>query len=117
MKKSSLQAIEDFYINLGYEGDKLRKILTKDKEYQELLKERKKKLTERFKIAKLEKRKYALSTDEDFEILTKCKQLERLKLAREDKYLINLIKAQLEYDWRKSLLKALNQVFKKYKQL
>ena len=33
MKGKSLQEIEDFYKNRGYRGNKLRKILAKDKEW------------------------------------------------------------------------------------
>jgi len=33
-KSKSLQEIEDFYIRLGYRGNKLREALSKDKEYQ-----------------------------------------------------------------------------------
>ena len=32
MKRKSLQQIEDFYKNPGYRGNKLRKVLSKDKE-------------------------------------------------------------------------------------
>lgn len=116
MKRKSLQQIEDFYINLGHRADKLRKVLEKDTEYQKLLTERKQKLTKQFKIAPLEKRKYGLSTDADFEILGKCKQLKELNLAKEDRFLVKLIETQLEYDWRTQLLKALNQLLEKYKQ-
>jgi len=42
MKRKSLQQIQDYYENLGYKGDKLRKVLDKDKEYQKIIKERKK---------------------------------------------------------------------------
>jgi len=117
MKRKSLQEIEDFYINLGYRRDKLRKALAKDKEYQKLLKERKQKLTKRFKVTTSEKKKYVLSTDVDFEILAKCKQLEKLKLTKEDRVLVKLIKTQLERDWRNSLLKTLNKLLRKYEQI
>ena len=115
MKKKSLQQIEDFYVNLGYNGNKLRKVLVKDKEYQKLSKERKQRLTKQFKISSLEKKKYVLSKDTDFEILAKCKQLEKIKLTKEDKFLVKFLKTQLEADWRKPLLKRLNQLLKKYK--
>ena len=74
------------------------------------------KLTKQFKLTPIEKRKYVLSTDDDFEILAKCKQLERLRLTREEKFLIKLIKTQLEDDWRKPLLRILNRLLEKYKQ-
>jgi len=114
MKKKSLQEIEDFYINLGYRGDKLRNVLAKDKDYQRLLRKRKQKLTKRFKVTPSEKRKYVLSTNSDFEILAKCKKLERLKLTKEDRILVKAIKTQLKSDWRKSLLKTLNRLLKRY---
>ena len=115
MKKKSLQQIEDFYINLGYKVNALKEVLSKDKEYQKLLKDRKQKLTKQFKVTASEKKNYVLSTNEDFEILAKCKKLEGLKLTKEDKFLVKLIKTQLEYEWRKTLLKPLNQLLKKYK--
>ena len=40
MRTASLQEIEDFYKNRGYRGNKLRKILAKDKEWAKLYKER-----------------------------------------------------------------------------
>lgn len=109
-----IQEIEDFYNSLGYRGDKLRKVLAKDGQYQRLLKERKEKLTKRFKVTPSEKKKYVLLTDDDFEILAKCKQLEKLKLTKEDRFLVKLIKTQLEDDWRKPLLKKVNLLLKKY---
>ena len=68
------------------------------------------------KITPLEKKKYVLSKESDFKILVKCKQLEKLKLNKEDRFLVKLIKTQLEQDWRKHLLKTLNQILKKYKE-
>jgi len=115
MKKKSLQQIEDFYVSLGYKGDKLRRVLIKDKEYQKLLRKRKQKLTKQFKVALSEKKKYVLSTDSDFEILAKCKQLEKLKLTKEDRLLVKLIKTQLKDDWRRPILKTLNQLLKRYR--
>ncbi len=109
-----LQEIEDFYNNLEYRGDKLRRVLAKDGQYQRLLKERKEKLTKRFKVTPGEKKRYVLSTDDDFEILAKCRQLEKLKLTGEDRLLVKLIKTQLEADWRKPLLKAANLLLRKY---
>ncbi len=114
-KLSKLQEIEDHYVSLDYIGARLRKVLTKDKEYQKLLKERKQKLTKQFKITSAEKKKYVLLTDTDFEILGKCKQLEKVKLNKDDKFLVEIIKTQLEADWRKYLLKTLNKLMKKYK--
>jgi len=56
-----------------------------------------------------------LSLDIDFEILAKCKQLEKLNLSKEDKFLVKLIKSQLEYDWREPLIRTLNKLLRKYK--
>lgn len=114
-KLSQIQKIEDFYTNLGYSGNKLRKVLAKDKGYQKLLKERKQKLTKQFKITPTERKRYVLLTNTDFEILDRCKQLEKLRLSKEDRFLVRLIKTQLEDDWRKPLLKTLNRLLKKYK--
>ena len=113
MKKKSLQRIEDFYVNKGYRSDKLSKKLSKDKEYQKLLKERKQRLSKEHKATPSEKKKYVLSTNIDFEILSKCKQLEKQKLSKEKKYWVKLIKSQLEDDWRRPLLRALNRLLKK----
>ncbi|MFH0739629.1 MAG: hypothetical protein V1819_00745 [bacterium] len=114
MKKESMQEVEDFYINLGYSGSKLREALSVDKNYQKLLEEKKKKLNNQIKVSPMEKKKYVLATDVDFEILDKCKKLEKLKLSQEDKVLVALAKAQLEEDWRKSLVKKLNQLLARY---
>lgn len=114
MKKKSFQGIEDFYINLGFSGSRLRNTLEKDKEYQKLLKERIKKLTRKSKASGMEKKKYVLSTDQDFEILEKCKLLEKKKLEKEDKHLVRLIKTQLRQGWRTPLVKELERLLKKY---
>ncbi|NQV08366.1 hypothetical protein HQ529_00775 [Candidatus Woesearchaeota archaeon] len=115
MKKKSVQQIEDSYINLGYKGDKLRKAVEKDKEYKNILKEKKQRLTKRFRITSQEKKKYVMATDSDFEILGKCKQLEKLRLTKEDRSLVKLLKTQLEDDWRTPLIKFINKLMKKYK--
>lgn len=114
MKKKSLQQIEDFYINMGYQRGRLRKILAGDQEYQELLKERERRLTKRFGITPAEKKRYVLSTDADFEILAKSKQLEKSKLTKEERTLVKLVKTQLEADWRKALLERLDRLLRKY---
>lgn len=112
--KNSLQEIEDFYKNQGYRGDRLRKILTKDKEWFKLYKKSQQKLTKSFPLTKTEQRKYLMSTNEDYEILKKVKQLEKLKLTKDEKSLIWLIKTQLEFDWRKYLIQTLNQLVKNH---
>ena len=61
-----------------------------------------------------EKKRYALSTDDDFKILADCKHLEKMRLAKHDKELVKLIKTQLRQEWRKPLLQQLNKLLKKY---
>ena len=114
MKRKSLQEIQDHYENLGYKGDKLRKVLKKDKEWLAIVKERDKKLTNKFSLTKLETEKYVLSTDEDYEILAKIKKLEKLELTKEDEIFLRFLKTQLEHDWRKPLIKELNRILKEY---
>jgi len=111
----SAQDIEDFYLNLGYHSDNLRKALLKDSAYQSLLERKKLALTAQNKISPVDKKKYVLAVDADFEILSKCKQLEKIKLAGTDKLLVNLVKSQLELEWRVSLIEILNKLLKKYK--
>ena len=72
-------------------------------------------MAKQIKITSLEKRKYVLAKDIDYEILMKCKELEKLKLSKEDRFLVQFIKTQLEQDWRKPLSIALNKLLKKYK--
>ena len=68
------------------------------------------------KITPSEKKRYVLSQDKEIKILLKCKQLEKLKLTKQDKYLVKLIKTQLEDDWRKPLLKEVNKLVRRYKE-
>ena len=70
--------------------------------------------TKRFPLTKTEQRKYVMSTNEDYEILQKVKKLEKLKLTKEEKILVWLIKTQLEPKWRKYLLQTLSKLLKKY---
>lgn len=113
--KKSFQQIEDYYIRKGLKGSKLRKTLKVDKEYQEILSERKKKLTKKFKITLEDEKRYVLSTDQDYKILDKIKQLEKQKLGDEDKKLVKFIRTQLKDDWRTPIMKLLDRVLKKYK--
>jgi len=114
MKRKSLQEIEDYYKNKSYGENKLKKVLSKDKEWVRLYKKRKQKLTKSFPLTKTEQRKYVMSTNKDYEILKKIKQLKKLKLTKKDKVLIDLIKTQLEYEWRKYLIQILNLLLKRY---
>ncbi len=113
--KKSLDSIAEFYVHRGYTGQRLRQALEKDKEYQGLVRERQKRISKETKVSKKEKARYVLAIDEDFEILKKCKSLLKKGLNKEDKELVELIKTQLEDDWRKPLVKKLNQLLKKYK--
>ena len=111
--KKSLQKIDDFYIGHGYGGDELRKILLKDKDYLKLLNERKQKLTKKISLTKTEKKKYVMSIDGDYEILSKVKQLEKLNLSKEEKFLVKFVRTQLEHDWRKWIIKELDKILRK----
>lgn len=115
MPELSLQRIEDRYIQRGYKGTGLRKILETDEEYQKILDERKNRLTKKFNVTPEEEKKYVLSVDKDYEILGKVKQLETKKLSREDKRFLEFIRTQLEWDWRKPFLKTLNEMLNKYR--
>ncbi len=64
-------------------------------------------------ITKADKKKYALVTKLDSEILIRIKKLEKKKLSKEDKRMLKFIKTQLEYDWRKPLIKELEKIEKK----
>ena len=114
MTKKSLQTIEDFYRNQGYRGDRLRRVLKKDKEYKRILSDRRRRLSIELKITPSEKRRYVLSTDEDLEILGVIKYLERRNISKEDQELLKLFRTQLEHEWRKPLLHKLNTLVKKY---
>lgn len=115
MRKKSLQEIEDFYRNQGYEHEELRRVLEKDKEWQRIVKERKQRLSKKISLTKSETKKYVMSTDEDFEILARIKEIEKIKTFRkEDRILVKLIRTQLEHDWRTPLLKTLDKILQKY---
>jgi len=116
MKRRSVQEVEDFYINLGYRGAELRKVVEKDKEWQRLIKAKRKKMIKKMKLTPREKKKYVIATDRDVEILSKVKELERnKKVTRQDRFLLKVIKTQLEPDWRGYLIKTVNKLLKKYK--
>ena len=68
----------------------------------------------KFEVTRSEKRKYVLSIKLDYEILEKCKQLEKLSLDNNDKAFVRFARTQLEKDWRTPLLKKLNDIFRKY---
>jgi len=66
-------------------------------------------------VKKKDRKKYLLLEKRDYEILGKIYKLEKQKLSREDKKIINFIRTQLEKDWRKPLLVFLNGLSRKYK--
>lgn len=72
------------------------------------------KFADKVSLTPEEKKKYALPTELDFEIMFKIQQLEKLNLSKEDKFLVEFIKSQLEYDWRTPLVKELDKVSAKY---
>lgn len=112
--KKSLQKIEDYYYRRGLRGGALRKATEADKEYNEILKEKRSKLTVTFKIKPKDKKRYVMSTDQDYEILGKIYELERKKLFDKDKALVKLVRTQLEHHWRTPIIKFLNRMLKKY---
>lgn len=112
--EQSLQKIEDYYIGKGLKGNELREALELDETYQEVLSGRREALTKKFRITEEDKKRYVLSTDEDWEILGKIYQLEKKKLSAEDKKFIAFLRTQLEHDWRASVVQALNDLLKKY---
>ncbi len=120
MGKSLQEKIDfyiDFYIGKGYNGEKLHKVLLKNKDYVKLLHERKQKLTKKISLTKSEAKNYVLSRDEDYTILEKVKLLEKKRLTKEERFLLKLIRTQLEHDWRKRLIKELDKILLRYKRL
>lgn len=110
----SLQQIEDYYLRQGLVGADLRKALEEDIEFQELLKERKSKVQNRYGITPEEEKEYLLPNDEDYQILFTIKMLESKNLEDQDKEIIDMMKTQLREDWRTSLLERLKQLTEKY---
>lgn len=69
-------------------------------------------LTGKISLTKMEKKKYVMSTDQDYEILSKIKQLEKCDLNKQEKFLVRLVRTQLERDWRKWLIKELDKILR-----
>jgi hypothetical protein len=67
------------------------------------------------KISNREKKKYVLKEERDFQILDQIHGLEKCELSLEDAKTIKLIRTQLEDDWRKPLIKFMDEMNKKYK--
>ena len=112
--QKSLQTLIDHYTNLGLKGVQLLSALKSDKEYQARLKARMSKAAGAFKVKAADRKRYVLSTDEDFEILGKIYALEQRKLSKEDKTMIRFLRTQLEHDWRAPIIKVLDELLKKY---
>ena len=66
-------------------------------------------------ITKFEKKNYVLKDKKDLIILSKIKELEKNRLNKKDKEIINLIRTQLKKEWRTPLITYLNKLSKKYK--
>ena len=111
----SLQAIEDFYVQRGYRGERLRVALAKDRSYQRALAEKAWLLSRRYRMSAAERQKYMLRTDEDFAILGECKALRKRALSAADRGLVRLIETQLLHDWRAPLRKELQRLRVKYR--
>ena len=111
--KKSLQEIEDYYMSQGLDGEELRKALNQDKEFQEILKERKREIKNKLGVSNKDEEKYLLSREEDYEILAKVRELESKQLNDEDKEIVGLVLTQLEEKWRETLLGEIDQMLKK----
>jgi len=114
-RRKSLQAIEDYYYQKGLRGDKLRRATQNDLEYGTLLRERRLKLKKKFRVKSRDRKRYILSTDQDYEILGKIYELESKKLSNNDEALVKLVRTQLEHHWRTPILKFLNRMLRKYR--
>lgn len=68
----------------------------------------------KIKLTKSEKKKYALKDKIDLEIFAEIKNLENKKLNKENKRMLRFIKTQMEWDWRKPLIKELNKIKRNY---
>lgn len=112
---SRLQEIQDYYMSQGLSGEALRQALEKDKEFQNLLKDWKRQIRDKFGISEEDEKKYYLPKQEDYEILAKVKKLESFSLSEYDTELVEVIKDQLLVEWRKPLGETLNRLIDKYK--
>lgn len=112
---SPLQKIEDYYYQQGLRGNKLRKAVSADKDYMESLNKRRSTLTKKFSIKLKDKKRYVLSTDDDYVILDMIYQLEQKNISKSDRASVKLIRTQLEHDWRIPIIRFLNRLIKKYR--
>ncbi|OGE44517.1 hypothetical protein A3B45_05200 [Candidatus Daviesbacteria bacterium RIFCSPLOWO2_01_FULL_39_12] len=110
----SLQQIDDYYLSQGLKGEALRSALENDSEYQRLLKERKAVINNKYGITEEEEKEYLLPNEEDYEILSIVKTLKNENLSETDIEIVELIKTQLQDDWRGPLLEKLKKLLQKY---
>ncbi|MBI4020179.1 MAG: hypothetical protein HY367_02505 [Candidatus Aenigmarchaeota archaeon] len=113
--KKSLRQIEDRYVRKGFSGARLRRALEKDKEYANLLSRKRSRIPRKAKVSKADRKRYVLSTSKDHGILRMVCELENYELSDFDRDMIDLIRTQLEHDWRTPLMKLLQRLHKKYK--
>ncbi|MBI3260886.1 hypothetical protein HYZ64_00750 [Candidatus Berkelbacteria bacterium] len=71
-------------------------------------------LENKFKVKPIDKKRYVLSTDADYEILGKIYALEAKKLSQRDRELVKFVRTQLEHNWRTPIIKLLNKMSKDY---
>lgn len=72
------------------------------------------KLRKKYGITLEDERSYEIPEEQDYEILSKVKELETKDLSIEDKETVDLIRSQLIAKWRNPLLQKLNILLKKY---
>ena len=92
----------------------MRRAAQNDREYMAILRKRWLKLTKSFPVEAKDRKRYILSTDQDYQILGRIYELERKKLSDKDEALVKLVRTQLEHHWRTPILRFLNQLLKKY---
>lgn len=111
---STTAQIYEKYYQKGLRGNKLRQTLKRNKAYSAAMEKARKEAVEKgFMVSRADLEKYPLVKLFDFEILYKCRQAQKKKLSKEDKRMVKMILSQLEYDWRKPLLKEINRILKK----
>ena len=110
----SLQQIEDYYLSKGLNGEGLRQALENDAEYQNILKERKSLIRNKYGITKGEEKEYLLPNEEDYEILSIIKTMGNKNLSDNDRETVKFIKTQLRDDWRAPIIEKLKILLQKY---
>ena len=113
----SLQQLQDYYVNQGLAGERLREALENDQKYQRFLEERKSKLQAVNQIPEEDAKKYLFVTDKDYKTIGKIYELEKRSLSTADKGLVEFKRTQLELDWRSPILDKLDVLLGKYKEV